>query len=255
MASIDILLGGFPGRSERGYLGWSGCYLVTTSKGQRVLFDTAGYNERAVVVAKLAERGISPESLDLLVLSHLHFDHAANWDVFPKAEIVVHERELAYATSPEADGAILRFHAQALRAERRVRAISGNEIELTPELTLIHVPGHTPGAMGLAVDGAVLCGDALKSRWDLQGKLSPPWWNEVEAMRSIERLKALGAVLFPGHDVPLERVGGEIQPRGTPSVSIFFPDKSEHVVAAPQTEKVHVSSRVASRGLLSPRRT
>ena len=238
MAKIDILLGGFPGRSERGYLGWSGCYLLTTSKGQKVLFDTAGYNERAVVVAKLAERGISPESLDLLVLSHLHFDHAANWDLFPKAEIVVHERELAYATSPEADGAELRFHAQALRNERRVCAISGDEIALSPELTLLHVPGHTPGAMALAVEGAILCGDALKSRWDLQGKLSPPWWNEAEAMRSIERLKASGAVLYPGHDVPLERVGGEIKPRGTPSVRIFFPDKSEHVVAAPQAEKV-----------------
>src|SRR6201997_4144241 len=113
MANIDILLGGFPGRSERGYLGWSGCYLVATSKGERILFDTPGYNERAVVVAKLAERGISPASLDLVILSHLHFDHAANWDLFPRAEIVVHERELAYATSSEADGAGLRFHAQA----------------------------------------------------------------------------------------------------------------------------------------------
>jgi len=239
MSKIEVLLGGFPGRSERGYLGWSGCYLVTTSKGQRLLFDTAGYNERAVVVAKLAERGISPESLELVVLSHLHFDHAANWDVFPKAEIVVHERELAYAASPEADGAILRFHAQALRAERRVRVVSGDEISLTPELTLLHVPGHTPGAIALAADGAILCGDAPKSRWDLQGKLSPPWWNEAEAMRSIERLKASGAVLYPGHDVALERIAGEIRPRGTPSVRIFFPDKSEHVVAAPQTEKVY----------------
>ena len=129
MAKIEILLGGFPGRSERGYLGWSGCYLVTTTKGERILFDTAGYNERAVVVAKLAERGLSPESLDLVILSHLHFDHAANWDVFPKAEIVVHERELAYAASPEADGAILRFHSQALRAERRVRVVAGDEID------------------------------------------------------------------------------------------------------------------------------
>ena len=239
MAKIDVLLGGFPGRSERGYLGWSGCYLVTTSKGQRLLFDTAGYNERAVVVAKLAERDISPGSLDLVILSHLHFDHAANWDMFPKAEIVVHERELAYAASPEADGAILRFHAQALRAERRVRAVAGDEIAVTPELTLLHMPGHTPGAIALAVDGAILCGDALKSRWDLQGKLSPPWWNEAQAMRSIERLKASGAVLYPGHDVPLERVAGEIRPRGTPSVRIFFPDKSEHVVAAPQSEKVY----------------
>jgi N-acyl homoserine lactone hydrolase len=238
MSKIDILLGGFPGRSERGYLGWSGCYLVTTSKGERILFDTAGYNERAVLVAKLAERGIPPESLDLVILSHLHFDHAANWDMFPEAEIIVHERELAYAATPEADGAILRFHSQALRAERRVRAVSGDEITLASELVLVHVPGHTPGAIALATEGVILCGDALKSRWDLLGKLSPPWWNEAEAMRSIERLRSSGAVLYPGHDVPLELAGGELKPRGTPKVTIFFPDKTEHVVAAPQTEKV-----------------
>jgi len=231
---ITILLQGFPGRSERGYLGWSACYLVTTSRGQRILFDTGGYNERAVLVAKLAERGITTDAVDVLVLSHLHFDHAANWDVFPKAEIVVHERELAYASSREADGAVLRFHAEALRAESRVRAVSGDEIALAPELTLLHVPGHTPGAMALAAGDSVLCGDAVKSRWDLQGTLSPPWWDQAEALRSIERLKSLSDVLLPGHDAPLARVRGEWKPRGTPALRIFFPDKSEHLVPAPE---------------------
>ena len=246
MAQINVLLGGFPGRSERGYLGWSGCYLITTSKREHILFDTGGYNERAVLVAKLAERGLSPASLDMVVLSHLHFDHAANWDVFSQAEIVVHERELEYAASPEADGATLRFHAQALRTEPRLRTVSGDEIMLAPELTLLHVPGHTPGAIALAAGGGILCGDALKSRWDLQGKLSPPWWNESAALRSIERLKLAGAVLFPGHDVPLEWSDGDIKPRGTPSVRIFFPDKSEQVVSAPQGQAVPVSSRTPS---------
>jgi N-acyl homoserine lactone hydrolase len=233
-AEVTVLLQGFPGRSERGYLGWSACYLVTTPRGERILFDTGGYNERAVVVAKLAERGIAADELDVLVLSHLHFDHAANWDVFPKAEIVVHERELAYAASAEADGAVLRFHAEALRAQSRLRAVSGDEIALTPELTLLHVPGHTPGAMALAAGENILCGDAVKSRWDLEGTLSPPWWNQAQALRSIERLKSLSEVLLPGHDAPLARVGGQWKPRATPALRIFFPDKSEHLVPAPK---------------------
>jgi len=240
---ISILLQGFPGRSERGYLGWSACYLVTTARGERILFDTGGYNERAVVVAKLAERGITPDAVDVLVLSHLHFDHAANWDVFPKAEIVVHERELAYASSLEADGAVLRFHAQALREQSRVRAVSGDEIALAPELTLLHVPGHTPGAVALAAGGSVLCGDAVKSRWDLEGTLSPPWWNQEQALCSIKRLQSLTDVLLPGHDAPLARVAGQWRPRGTPALRIFFPDRSEHVVPAPQGATVSNAER------------
>jgi glyoxylase-like metal-dependent hydrolase (beta-lactamase superfamily II) len=233
-AEITILLQGFPGRSERGYLGWSACYLITTASRERILFDTGGYNERAVVVAKLAERGIPADAIDALVLSHLHFDHAANWDVFPKAEIVVHERELAYAGSADADEAVLRFHVEALRARSRVRAVSGDEVALTSELTLLHVPGHTPGAMALAAGASILCGDAVKSRWDLQGTLSPPWWDQQQAMRSIERLKSLTELLLPGHDSPLARVGGEWKPRSAPALRIFFPDKSEHVVPAPK---------------------
>jgi len=230
---IAVLLQGFPGRSERGYLGWSACYLVTTAAGERILFDTGGYNERAVVVAKLAERGVPAGAIDVVVLSHLHFDHAANWDVFPKAEIVVHQRELEYGDSAEADGAVLRFHARELRGQPRLRAVAGDEIALTAGLTLLHVPGHTPGAMALAVGGNILCGDAVKSRWDLQGTLSPPWWNQEQALRSIDRLKLLSEMLLPGHDAPLAREGGAWKPRGTPALRIFFPDRTEHVVSLP----------------------
>lgn len=241
MTDISALFGGFPGRSERGYLGWSACYLITTSGGERLLFDTAGYNERAVIVAKLAERGISPESLDAVILSHLHFDHAANWDLFPKAEILVHERELEYAASPEVDSAVLRFHMQALRAERRLRVVSGDTTVLTPGLTLLHVPGHTPGSIALVTEGAILCGDALKTRWDIQGRLSPPCWDEAAAIHSIEQLKASGTILYPGHDVPLERLGSEIRPRGSPSVRIFFPDQSQQIVTMSQTQATSIS--------------
>src|ERR1022692_4838981 len=124
MPHIEMLLSGFPGKSSRGFLGWSGCYLVITASGRRLLFDTAGYNERATVINSLAKLSVAPEDVDFVVLSHLHFDHAANWDLFPKAEIIVHEREIAYADSRGADGAVLRYHTPVLRAHGRLRLIS-----------------------------------------------------------------------------------------------------------------------------------
>jgi glyoxylase-like metal-dependent hydrolase (beta-lactamase superfamily II) len=33
--------------------------------------------------------------VDFVALSHLHFDHAANRDLFPTAELIVHAREIA----------------------------------------------------------------------------------------------------------------------------------------------------------------
>jgi N-acyl homoserine lactone hydrolase len=208
MATVHPLLSGFPGRSSRGFLGWSSCYLVSTAGGRRVMFDTAGYNERATVIDSLSKLGVAPESINLVVLSHLHFDHAANWDLFPSAEIIVHERELAYADSQAADIAVLRYHAPILRVQSRLHAVSA-EIVLEEDVRVVHVPGHTPGCIALQVGNEVLCGDALKSRWDLQGHMAPPVWDP-------------------------ELAAGEWRSCGSPTVRVFFPDGSEQVVAPPK---------------------
>ncbi len=232
MSNIETLLTGFPGKSSRGFLGWSGCYLVTTARGRRLLFDTAGYNERATVINSLAKLGVATEDVDFVVLSHLHFDHAANWDLFANAEIIVHEREIAYADSRGADEAVLRYHTPVLRAHRRLRLISA-ETALEDGVQVIHVPGHTPGCIALAMAREILCGDALKSRWDLKGPMASPVWDADLARQSIAKLKQLGTRLYPGHDMPLELVAGEWRACGPPSVKVLFPDGSEQVISPP----------------------
>ncbi len=232
MAQVEMLLSGFPGKSSRGFLGWSGCYLVTTASGRRLLFDTAGYCERATVLNSLAKFNVAAQDVDCVVLSHLHFDHAANWDLFLNAEIIVHEREVAYADSREADGAVLRYHTPVLRAYSRLRLIS-TETALDDGVHVVPVPGHTPGSIALSVGQDVLCGDALKSRWDLNGPTAAPVWDADRARRSIATLKQLGRRLYPGHDMPLELLAGQWRACGPPSVKVSFPDGSEQVISPP----------------------
>lgn len=228
MNSIDVLLGGFFGVSNRGFLGWSGVYLLTTPSGRRVMFDTAGYNERGTIPKLLQQRGLTPADIDCVILSHLHFDHAANWDLFPNAEIVVHEQEAAHAQAA-GDVAVLRYPMPSLLAHKRLRLISGESAALEDGVQIVHVPGHTPGGIALLTNGSVLCGDALKNRWDLGGHLMNSW-NEELARESIRKITALGDRLYPGHDAPLERHGNEWRPCGEPSVTIYFPDGNEQVI-------------------------
>ena len=122
--TIDVLLGGFFGRSSRGFLGWSAIYLVTTPSGRRLIFDTGGYNERGTIPKLLKEHGIDVAAIDCVVLSHLHFDHAVNWDLFPNAELVVHEKEIAHAQAGD-DPCVLRYQTPALLANNRLRLIRG----------------------------------------------------------------------------------------------------------------------------------
>ncbi len=226
MATVETLFFGFPGRSSRGYLGWSAVYLVVTRQGRKILFDTAGYNERATLVAALEQRQISPEGIHTVVLSHLHFDHAANWDLFPAAEIVVHEKELEYARSPQADHSTLRHQSRALAESRRLRLIS-HDGELEPDVQLMLVPGHTPGSLALKTGSSVLCGDALKNRWDLQGQVALPVWDAEKFQAAVRKLASLADKLYPGHDVPLELEAHGWVPRGKPSINIIFANNQQ----------------------------
>lgn len=226
MATVETLFSGFPGRSSRGYLGWSAVYLVVTQQGRKILFDTAGYNERATLVAALEQRQISLAGIHTVVLSHLHFDHAANWDLFPGAEIVVHEKEMEYACSPEADYSTLRHQSRALAESRRLRLIS-HDGELEPDVQLMLVPGHTPGSLALKTGSSVLCGDALKNRWDLQGQMALPVWDAEKFQIGVRKLARLADKLYPGHDVPLELEAQGWVPRGKPSVNILFANNQQ----------------------------
>ncbi|NLC51964.1 MAG: MBL fold metallo-hydrolase, partial [Firmicutes bacterium] len=97
---LKILLPGIPAFSSRGYLGWSTVVLLQ-HKGKNILFDVGGHNERLMLVEKLQEQGLTPESVDMVILSHLHYDHAANINLFPQAELVLGRRELEFAATEE----------------------------------------------------------------------------------------------------------------------------------------------------------
>ena len=79
----------------------------------------------------------------------------------------------------------------------------------------------------------ILCGDALKSRWDLNGPMAPPVWDADLARQSIAKLKRLATRLYPGHDMPLELLAGKWCASGRPSVKVLFPDGSEQVISPP----------------------
>jgi glyoxylase-like metal-dependent hydrolase (beta-lactamase superfamily II) len=231
MRTIDVLLRGFFGESNRGFLGWSAIYLVTTPSGHRLIFDTGGYNERGTIPKLLEEHGIGVAAIDWVVLSHSHFDHAANWDLFPNAGIVVHEKEIAHAQAGN-DPAVLRHQAPALLANNRLHLIREESSTLENGVQLFHVPGHTPGAIALTIGDSVFSGDALKSRWDLRGQLTDTWDDEL-ALQSIQKIAGLGNRIYPGHDVPLERRGNDWFPCGIPSVRLLFPDGREQAIQPP----------------------
>lgn len=101
------------------------------------------------VVAGLREIGATPQDVHLVVLTHLHFDHAWNLELFPHAQVVVQRDELIHAIDSVPTQRIyyLRETITGILGRKRPRGlllIDGDR-ELIPGFAVMKVPGHTPG--------------------------------------------------------------------------------------------------------------
>jgi N-acyl homoserine lactone hydrolase len=166
--------------------------------------------------AALAAAGYDPSAVQTVLLSHLHYDHCSNNELFTQAEFVVHRREIAYASAPfpvhaevyEAPTA--GFTPPWVAAAPRFRPVDG-DVNLAPGVQAIHLPGHAPGLMGLVVQAEtkryVLVGDhcSLIENWEGIGRHrhlpSRTYVNLADYYRSYEKIERLDATVLPGHDL------------------------------------------------------
>ncbi len=113
-----------------------------------------------LLVRSLAARGLSPEQIDVIVLSHLHFDHAGGvlrpWIetqgalelAFPNARYVVGARAWARAMDPHPRdrASFIPGLCALLEATGRLELVEGERSEtLGQGYTLSYSDGHTPG--------------------------------------------------------------------------------------------------------------
>ncbi|MSU92075.1 MBL fold metallo-hydrolase [Rhodobacteraceae bacterium 2CG4] len=223
MPDFQILMQGFPGRTPRGFLGWSTVVLLHGPDGP-VLFDTGAHGDRPGLMAALAARGLRPGDITTVILSHLHFDHIANVECFPQARIVMHESEAASIEQSGADDpAVSLSVAKAVLASDTLQLVS-DEPELWPGLQMIRTPGHCLGHVSLVMkqdDGcAVLAQDAVKHRGELGSGHADGAFHPAMAAKSISRIAAMADLIVPGHDAPLAWDGREVTPLASVSTEV-----------------------------------
>ena len=138
----------------------SGCYLLQTNDGKHILIDSglpADYQPppgmpptepRKNVLEQLADLGLPPNDIDLLICTHFDVDHAGYHDAFPQAEHIVQREHYALARSGHPRFAAARPHWD--HPALRYRLIEG-DVELLPGLILLETSGHTPGHQSVLV--------------------------------------------------------------------------------------------------------
>ena len=206
---ITVLFTGAPATADKFTPGISTVALVRLP-GRTILFDTGPYAYRPILLGRLKRIGVELDAIDTVVLSHCHWDTAANADLFPKAQIILHARELAYAQdAARHDDQTQGYIGRAL-GKLRLAPISG-DVELTQAARILELPGHTPGSIGLLVGDELLAGDAVICARDVaRGAPSLPQSDPTQAQKSLARALACAKVIYPGHDRQIHIKGGRV---------------------------------------------
>ena len=205
---IELLFTGLAAEADKFLVGASTVALVRAA-GESILFDTGPYAYRPILQGRLRRAGIDPASLSKVVLSHLHWDNAANVDLFTNAEIIVHEREIEAAGKTNGrDRAIPEYTIRALN-KQRLRPIA-TEIDLASGLRIVELPGHTPGSIGLLVGRQLLAGDAVgNAKEATAGQIGSYVGDAPQVAASLKKALEIAEIIYPGHDRPF-RVGPPI---------------------------------------------
>jgi glyoxylase-like metal-dependent hydrolase (beta-lactamase superfamily II) len=183
-------------------------------------FGTAAATARGrrltrTVAEGLAQIGIDTDTVSDVVITHMHYDHAGNIPLFPRAQFHVQDKEMAYCTgrcmthphlaAPFDAGDVVQVVERVF--DGRVSFHDG-DAELAPGITLHHVGGHTQGLQVVRVATArgpvVLASDAIHFWANLERQTPFPIVVDVAAyLEGLRKLRTLAPSIdhiIPGHD-------------------------------------------------------
>lgn len=142
-------------------------YLVKIND-KNILIDTSSEINKQPLIDDLMEVNLTPEDINIVILTHSHWDHNENTYLFTKAEI---------------------FDSSNIE----------NLENKVPEFKIIKTPGHTPDSICILYKDILFSGDTIfhnegRGRTDLEGG------DEEKILESIENLKKVNyKILCPGH--------------------------------------------------------
>ena len=159
----------------------SGRVLVETGIGERVDEKTRAMRvyEGPAIIPALEAAGVLPETIGIVALSHLHFDHAGGLlraddsRAFPHATIVAQkaEWEIALGDNPRLVASYVQPELELIRSWGE-QGWSVGEKELMPGVSVIPTGGHSSGHQAIIVRGT---GDAAKTLVFFGDLFMRPW--------------------------------------------------------------------------------
>lgn len=141
------------------------CVYLLKLENKKILIDTSTKENRQELLQDLQKLKIKPEQINTIILTHKHWDHTGNLNLFPNSEVY-----------------------------------SADNINKLPvkKIKVIKTPGHTHDSLSFLYDGILFSGDTLFHQGI--GRTDLPDSQPEKMQNSLDKLKNLKyKVLCPGH--------------------------------------------------------
>lgn len=207
------------GRMPLDYFVW-----VVRSANRTIVIDT-GFTQAEADVRKrtflrcptegLALIDVDASEVEDVIITHMHYDHAGNFDLFPKAMLHLQDKEMAFVTGREMRNPKRRNSMKIDDVVSMVRKVYADRVEfhegdfeITPGLSVHLVGGHTAGLQFVRVftkrGWVVVASDACHLYANMERKNPfPVIYNLDDVFEGYETLKSLADSpdhIVPGHD-------------------------------------------------------
>ena len=249
-----------------GYDGITAGYLI---RGDRpCLVETGTAPSAPVVREALAALGVGPADLATVVVTHIHLDHAGGTgdiaQMFPAAQVVVHERGARHLADParlmasarmvygdeldELFGILAPTPAERIRAVERTGII---DLGAGRRLESHYSPGHAKHHVGLvdSLSGDLYVGDAagiyIQETGDMRPATPPPDFDLAVALESLKTFTALQPTrLLFSHYGPVDGVAEALH-RAAAEITVWV-EETRHARRA-GLDLDHAAAMVAER--------
>lgn len=139
-------------------------YLIKLNN-QNILIDTSSEENKQELIEDLNKLNTTPEQINILIITHNHWDHIGNNDIFKNAKVITNK----------------------------------NAQDLPKELKPIQTPGHTQDSFCILYDDILFSGDTIFHNGG-RGRTDLPGGNEQQILQSIKELNNINyKILCPGH--------------------------------------------------------
>ncbi len=192
-----------------GFLPISSTTLIQGEKN--IIVDPGNFHVGfyGLVEDSLDQKGLSPSDIDIVLITHSHFDHMASTHLFPESKLVIGEGELDFARDlywPEFIDAIT---TDRLAEVEYINEDDGMK-ELCEGVSVFSTPGHTPASISALVETdseeIALIGDVAMIEEEFRTRELSHWYTDeqVELINeSMDRIEELDPdLIVPGHDAP-----------------------------------------------------